>query len=239
MALREDYRLGVQLIELLVSKNKACELGKKLKTLCAAMVHVSVSGSPPDQLDALQRHYLDAVRNALREESRKGRRGRDLSPEAAEVFDLVKAMTGTQTGSQLLQSTAFQSYLLKAVEEVQRGDRKEEKPMQEFQPQPGHQARHMTHEEMANTADKLAGQLREDNSVNENKLKRMAASVAAARDEYQALAFLAKSYAIGGVTKGVIDRLVEHLGSYSLQSVKDLIALVVLMYRASKTKGAR
>lgn len=75
-----------------------------------------------------------------------------------------------------------------------------------------------------------------DEDVNKNKLTRLAARVTASRDEYEALAHLARFYPLSGVPEKAVNELVSHLESVDFDDFKDLVSLGLIFYRA-EAKG--
>lgn len=93
----------------------------------------------------------------------------------------------------------------------------------------------LTAKELDEAALSIAETL-EGEDVNKNKLTRLAARVTASRDEYEALAHLARFYPLSGVPEGVVDKLVAHLETVEFDDFTKLISLALIFYRA-EAKG--
>lgn len=71
-------------------------------------------------------------------------------------------------------------------------------------------------------------------SNNDNKLRRLSARVKGARNKWEALASLAQFYPLSGVPQKVGDELVAKLEVVNLATFQDLVAQMIIFYRAFK-----
>ena len=110
---------------------------------------------------------------------------------------------------------------------------KEAGGMRNFRPFPEERKSHLSGRQMVEYAEQIAQELWKEANLNKNKHKRLTASFSQARDQYEAIAILAKFYSLKkGICRGTINKFVEYLERCSLQSVKDLMVLVLIFYEA-------
>jgi hypothetical protein len=72
--------------------------------------------------------------------------------------------------------------------------------------------------------------------ANTNKLKKMGAHVTAARDRWEALAALARSYPRSGIPKAYVDALVELLEVSDMRSFRQVVAQSLIFYEANQIR---
>jgi hypothetical protein len=70
--------------------------------------------------------------------------------------------------------------------------------------------------------------------VNNNKLKRLSAHLAAAGDKWEALADLARFYPLKGVPQPAVDEMVDVLAEWELPAFKSWVTQALIYYEASK-----
>jgi hypothetical protein len=109
-----------------------------------------------------------------------------------------------------------------------------EKGMRKFNPSADQL---MTRAEIGQKAIELANKSIPDKTNNLNKLKKMGAHVAAARDKWEVLAGLARFYPRSGIPKKYVDALVELLETKELRAFKQVVAQSLIFYEANQIKG--
>jgi len=115
------------------------------------------------------------------------------------------------------------------------GPKGKEKGMRTFQDRA---QRRLPPKEVSERAQKWAGQIGKEQNVNSNKLKRLSARIASARNKWEALASLARFYPLSGVPKPVINGLVGELEETALDSFKEVVAQAMIFFEA-QCKGWR
>lgn len=111
------------------------------------------------------------------------------------------------------------------------GPKGKEKGMRAFQDRA---QRRLLPQEVSERAQKWAEQIHRERNVNANKLKRLSARIASARNKWEALASLARFYPLRGVPKPVIDGLVGELEEAELGSFKEVVAQAMIFFEARR-----
>lgn len=105
---------------------------------------------------------------------------------------------------------------------------RKERGMRKFNPR---DKADLTSQQVSEKARELAEKI--PRSTNANKLKKMGAHVTAARDQWEALAGLARFYPRGGIPKSYVDALVEQLETTNLRSFKQVVAQSLIFFEAN------
>jgi hypothetical protein len=108
--------------------------------------------------------------------------------------------------------------------------RRKEQGMRKFDPK---KKQRLGTQQVSEKAIQLAAQIRDANT---NKLKKMGGHVTAARDQWEALAGLARFYPRSGIPKRYVDALVETLETTDLRSFKQVVAQSLIFYEANQIK---
>jgi len=116
---------------------------------------------------------------------------------------------------------------LKAKTPKNKGDR----TMREFEPQTEQPP--LKRCEISKQAQGLASGI--DEKIVLNKLKQLGAHVTAARDQWEALAALARFYPRKGIPKGYVDALVALLETVDLRSFKQVVTQSLIFYEANQS----
>ncbi len=103
--------------------------------------------------------------------------------------------------------------------------------MRTFEPQPEEEKERLDNQAISERAQALA---QDDirGTVVKNKLKQMGAHVTTARDQWEALAALARFYPRNGIPKSYVDALVALLETVDLRSFKQVVTQSLIFYEA-------
>jgi len=115
------------------------------------------------------------------------------------------------------------------------GPQRKEEGMRQFEDRD--QAR-LSQAELGQRALDISNKLLKARDNNMNKLKRLSAQIAAARDKWEALTALARFYPLSGVPQQVVNDLVAELEQLRLKTFQELVAKALLFYEA-QNKGWR
>jgi hypothetical protein len=109
---------------------------------------------------------------------------------------------------------------------------RKERGMRTFEPRPEEEKERLDNQAISERAQALA---RDDirGTVVKNKLKQMGAHVTAARDQWEALAALARFYPRNGIPKAYVDALVALLETADLRSFKQVVTQSLIFYEAN------
>lgn len=115
--------------------------------------------------------------------------------------------------------------------------KRKEQGMRKFNPK--EKSESLSRQKIGETAIELAEGMPKSKDINLNKLKKLGAHISAARDEWEALAGLARFYPRSGIPQKYIDALVKLLETTEIQSFKQVVAQSLIFYEANDIRSRK